>query len=138
MTSPNGRIEGKTNDFNSYPHKEDDYGNGCNPDRWNISTHIPTRRMTDNSKKTRYNMHISTHIPTRRMTGMVRKWLSARNISTHIPTRRMTKSIHGQEGGFDISTHIPTRRMTAYVRYYLRTILNFNSHPHKEDDRKVG
>ena len=55
-------------------------------------------------------------------------------ISTHILTRRMTGTWDHTERARAISTHILTRRMTSMEGVKNAETVNFNSHPHKEDD----
>ena len=57
------------------------------------------------------------------------------SISTHILTRRMTFFPPFRQMSMRISTHILTRRMTRQEKKFGRHHINFNSHPHKEDDR---
>ena len=77
---------------------------------------------------------ISTHILTRRMTEEHVDNLTEANISTHILTRRMTRRSRGRMILLCISTHILTRRMTLLVHSVLDIEYYFNSHPHEEDD----
>ena len=99
-----------------------------------ISTHILTRRMTESNRCGMRRNDISTHILTRRMTGCSLFLWFLLCISTHILTRRMTVLSTHQVNGINISTHILTRRMTWLVPGMPRYTLNFNSHPHEEDD----
>ena len=55
-------------------------------------------------------------------------------ISTHILTKRMTKGITVGSTVTIISTHILTKRMTQSKHGSRKWQLNFNSHPHEEDD----
>ena len=55
-------------------------------------------------------------------------------ISTHILTKRMTGSMWPLQVLRCISTHILTKRMTAGSMDILAPSVDFNSHPHEEDD----
>ena len=80
--------------------------------------------------------YISTHILTKRMTVLLAMIYALQKlISTHILTKRMTYRT-GSLGHYSvISTHILTKRMTE-PEYLASVFLNFNSHPHEEDDEK--
>ena len=98
--------------FNSHPHEEDDFAERLfTINREDISTHILTKRMTDDAE---YDIWAEVF----QLTSSRRGWHSLRllnchaNISTHILTKRMTGSVPGNPKGKSISTHILTKRMT--------------------------
>ena len=78
---------------------------------------------------------ISTHIPTKRMTRTLHGNQQRIVISTHILTKRMTFISTPFSGGNYISTHILTKRMTGTRQKDNRYRNYFNSHPHEEDDQ---
>ncbi len=62
--------------FNSHPHEEDDVISKSIPKSIHISTHILTKRMTEESCASCGIMVISTHILTKRMTAILNKIFS--------------------------------------------------------------
>ena len=78
--------------FNSQPHKGADTAS-CNADSFFI---------------------ISTHNPTRGLTNMATLGLSVQKISTHNPTRGLTDAECREERDLVISTHNPTRGLTIW------------------------
>ena len=123
-----------------------------NPD---ISTHILTKRMTRFLNTTSCAYNISTHILTKRMTltgyqhvpdryfnshpheeddDYSLDEITNRCISTHILTKRMTLCRYYLLSNSIISTHILTKRMTIQTDSSMPSWINFNSHPHEEDD----
>ena len=77
--------------------------------------------------------NISTHILTRRMTENIRKWGGRNGISTHILTRRMT-------GGDYMADTASLFQLTSSrggwhcYEQWIGCRAHFNSHPHEEDD----
>ena len=98
-------------DFNSHPHEEDDL---C-------------------SRNYRSRQYISTHILTKRMTKPPFDGLFAIPISTHILTKRMTASCQSF-GGMESFQLTSSRRGWRRVDWRPVDHINFNSHPHEEDD----
>ena len=101
--------------FNSHPHKEDDFTGPLSTTLKTISTHILTRRMTDWLAVFIDVVNISTHILTRRMT-----------IYYMFGERHRQFQLTSSQGGWPPSLH------------QTMPLGNFNSHPHKEDDRSLS
>ena len=99
--------------FNSHPHEEDDLrSQGFLSEAYIISTHILTKRMTEQMLNGLFYLDISTHILTKRMTIIHSFAAPAIYISTHILTKRMTDGFPTFCILCVISTHILTKRMT--------------------------
>ena len=84
-------------------------------------------------------MFISTHILTKRMTGLKVNLCRDHHISTHILTKRMTsacKESIGEE--IDFNSHPHEEDDATYLSGISRGCLYFNSHPHEEDDGQPG
>ena len=103
-----------------------------------ISTHILTKRMTEEGLDVIVEEYISTHILTKRMTTTIEEGKKGRKISTHILTKRMTWPRRKMEVHWGISTHILTKRMTFTCPCTHNITFYFNSHPHEEDDGQWG
>ena len=68
------------------------------------------------------------------MTWRYKRASDHRSISTHILTKRMTLCRYYLLSNSIISTHILTKRMTIQTDSSMPSWINFNSHPHEEDD----
>ena len=125
-----------------------------------ISTHILTKRMTDDIEKSKAAPYISTHILTKRMTVISRLFAksiiyfnshpheeddSASDISPHILVIfQLTSSRRGWQPhpesrmvNLYFNSH-PHEEDDDHTRPELRRKWNFNSHPHEEDDNGDG
>ena len=120
--------------FNSHPHEEDDDSLrllNCHAD---ISTHILTKRMTVFLIGRHTNEGISTHILTKRMTKGITVGSTVTIISTHILTKRMTQSKHGsRKWQLNFNSH-PHEEDDHHPLLSYTSQYHFNSHPHEEDD----
>ena len=123
--------------FNSHPHKEDD------GEPLVVQVHGKVFQLTSSQGGWHAvlvlendPLLLSTHILTRRMTEQRQQSPMFIILSTHILTRRMTVCFYIFNGGWDLSTHILTRRMTVRRLLMHYGMESFNSHPHKEDDNK--
>ena len=146
--------------FNSHPHEEDDaIVNFTIPAR-DISTHILTKRMTWFKNQRYCRWIISTHILTKRMTfycvslsvlrlfqltSSRRGWRYLLGMFVIVFVFQLTSSRRGWPFSIiqyfsyiHISTHILTKRMTWYSILTMIGKKHFNSHPHEEDDSKIG
>ena len=120
--------------FNSHPHEEDDDSLrllNCHAD---ISTHILTKRMTITAVFFQKTTDISTHILTKRMTKGITVGSTVTIISTHILTKRMTQSKHGsRKWQLNFNSH-PHEEDDHHPLLSYTSQYHFNSHPHEEDD----
>ena len=88
--------------------------------------------MTEKGRRT-WNFYFNSH-PHEEDDDSLRLLNCHADISTHILTKRMTKGITVGSTVTIISTHILTKRMTQSKHGSRKWQLNFNSHPHEEDD----
>ena len=124
--------------FNSHPHEEDDNVHWWRCCISEISTHILTKRMTLFClRPCRTDLYFNSH-PHEEDDMSLRFCIEVISISTHILTKRMTVyPINRQHSRSVISTHILTKRMTLYFKTLKVWYINFNSHPHEEDDDNI-
>ena len=98
--------------FNSHAHEgRDRIIDNC-LDIVTISTHTPTRGVTDTSQLQGSATGISTHTPTRGVTSALLTVCPHCTISTHTPTRGVTVKKGNLYVETSISTHTPTRGVT--------------------------
>ena len=79
-----------TENFYSHAHEGRDVKNLGYVSTSDISTHTPTRGVTDLNLVKQSNLEISTHTPTRGVTHMINATVYVIRISTHTPTRGVT------------------------------------------------
>ena len=123
--------------FNSHPHEEDDGFLSAHMEVIYISTHILTKRMTT---LLYYNMVlraeiISTHILTKRMTELVVDHIDG-NVFQLTSSRRGWPEEFNEKYDNIIFQLTSSRRGWQKLRQLVNSNLNFNSHPHEEDDGK--
>ena len=100
---------------------------------WKISTHILTKRMTEQEWRCAKEQYFNSH-PHEEDDHIKANANHQWGISTHILTKRMTESNYYVFKYWSISTHILTKRMTNFVELKNLVFDYFNSHPHEEDD----
>ena len=99
--------------FNSHPHEEDDATFLRVLSNINISTHILTKRMTQQQRPLpQAYMHFNSHPHEEDDFQLVCFLPLSLDISTHILTKRMTNICYLSTLYSSISTHILTKRMT--------------------------
>ena len=120
--------------FNSHPHEEDDIGS--------CPICIATRIFQLTSSRRGWPVSLILHHAHTifQLTSSRRGWhwpdtnTFRTGISTHILTKRMTWRYKRASDHRSISTHILTKRMTIQTDSSMPSWINFNSHPHEEDD----
>ena len=119
--------------FNSHPHEEDDNFNNLLRSGIDISTHILTKRMTEDLERDGAVDDISTHILTKRMTRICPVFILWQIF-------QLTSSRRGWQKPVDNSEQMEEFQLTSSRRGWRRPgrwqgkNWNFNSHPHEEDD----
>ena len=101
--------------FNSHPHEEDDGNMAAAVMSIDISTHILTKRMTENGIKIQLGMIFQ-------LTSSRRGWLRKIVTGAWLYEFQLTSSRRGW-------------REQQQIRF---KTFHFNSHPHEEDDRSVA
>ena len=133
MTPERSRYHQWAYRFNSHPHKEDDRGISSLCKSRSVSTHILTRRMTQEKQDSRIDQIVSTHILTRRMTRSI-------DLNWWRVMFQLTSSQGGWPATADKKNHITVFQLTSSqggwpsLRQTFQALRRFNSHPHKEDD----
>ena len=106
--------------FNSHPHEEDDNVEVIGNMITDISTHILTKRMTEDRDCNNFFLFIFQLTSSRRgWRWRLQQIIRMERISTHILTKRMTDTRCVTTPGLHISTHILTKRMTRCYTLYL-------------------